>query len=478
MIEKKVKGILRIFRYTLNRMDASSQTPSKGKKLALLILVPLVLAVTIGATATYLITKTRIAAARFLRPQETVAVFTHAEKNTWKAYNRVLPVLDTVPAITSQNATLAIVKRGNTLGWVLLGDAPLTATAQASLFATPTVAMLSSLPDWQVANETETTLAMYAPFTDLSAQAPDDQTPFAYVDIQQLKAESRTSLDSLILSGAKHWPAVLLWSEGQRTHIYLFGRASGMKQSFAPALPALSPLSSLILSAGDGNAAWTALMEFLPQRERMVLQGRVEALIKTTLGNDISLQYDLLPLLKNGSMFTASASGFLLEGKSTGLPTEKSLTRMMESVRQDLPQSSVDTHTFERGFVSTILSPSSTAIVERRQSENGFAIHTIWSVPEARGVGIARKGEHFRLANDFSLLLPGGQTKNMSPLPLLSPLAQAHLAGWVRMARLEGLLQKLLGLPAQSDLLPDSSEILFALRQEGTITHIVLDQLL
>ncbi len=474
--QKKVKDLCELLRYTAHHMDASAQSPS-GKKLALLSFVIILILGAIGTAAVLIIKGQSLDAARLLRPQETVAVFTHAERGAWKPYARMLPILEVVPPITSQNATLAIVKRGTTLGWVLLGDVPLIQAQGQLAFASPTVAYTSSLPDWKPAEDSETTLESYPPFLQLLAQAPND-TPVAYMDMQQLKAEARTALDTLLFNGAHQWPTVMLWTSGAQTQILLYGRTERAQGDFAQVFPERVRSNMLSVSVSNGADAWNALTSFVPERERLMLQGRLAAYVSKTLGPNVSVQYDLLPLLKNGASLSVTASGFVLEGHSIDLETEKSLTRIMESVHQNMPQSAVDRHTFERGFTSTIISPSSEAIVERRQSEQGFTIHTLWSVPQNRGIALARKGSLFRLATDFSLLMP----KSTSDVPALeatrinSPLSQAEALVWVRGQSVAALLQQVLGMDAMSDVLPANQDLLLGLRREGTFTRIVIDQ--
>lgn len=467
-------------RYTPHHMDATASSPSgqaTGKKLALLCLVIILVLGGIGAAAVLIIKGQTLKAARLLRPQETVAVFTHAELGTWKAYARMLPVLEVVPPITSKDATLAIVKRGNQLGWVLLGDSHLTPVQGQLAFASATVAYTSSLPDWEPAEAGAPTLEEYPPFLQLLAQAPKD-VPVAYMDMQQIKAEARTPLDTLLFSGAHHWPTVMLWKVGTQTQILLYGRTQRAQGDFAQPLPERVRSHVLSISSADGAAAWNAVAAFLPERDRLMLRGRLAAYISKTFGPDVSLHYDLLPLLAHGASISMTASGFVLEGHSTTFETDKSLTRIMESVHQNMPQSTIDRHSFERGFSSTIISSSDEAIVERRQSEQGFDIHTLWSVPQNRGIALARKGTLFRLATDTSLLLP----KNTSDIPALevspvaSPLSQAEALLWVRGQQIPHLLKTALGIDATSDVLPAGKDLLLGLRREGMFTRVVIDQ--
>jgi hypothetical protein len=458
-------------------MDASAQTTPKARKLILLILVIVVLLGAIGGIAVFVLKHQTIDAARFLRPQETIAVFTHAEQKAWKPYAKLLPVLDLVPAITSTDATLAIIKRGNTLGWVVLGNLPLTATKAQLAFVTPTMAYESSMSDWQPANEADATLEAYPPFLQLIGQAPED-VPVAYMDMQQLRAEARTPLDMLLLNGTKRWPAVLTWKDGSRVQTLLYGFTAQSTGAFAPRLPSWTPGGYLVFTVDNGMSAWKALMDFLPARERLVLQGRLSAILQHALGRDVSMQYDLLPLLKNGTSFALTQSGFLIEGHSTGVETDKSLALIMESVRQSMPQSTVDRHVFERGFTSTIISPSSSAIVERYQKSDGFDVHTLWSVAQNRGIALARKGNAFRLTNDFSQVISTDTAADpaLNTVPLVSPMAQAEALLWVRAKDLQSILQETLGIAPDSDILPGSPNFVVALRREGAFTRLVVDQ--
>lgn len=427
--------------------------------------VSLLLALIMGV-AIFLINKQHVEAARFLRPQETVAVFTHAERGNWKTYNKIFPILELVPAITSQNATLAVVKRGNQLGWVLLGDSPLTASSEPDEFAAPTIEVASSMDDWHVAEKTEQTLALYAPFQHLSRTQPGDRA-WAYVDLQHVRAEVQTDLDKLLLTAAKQWPAAILWMNGGEHHVLLYGNNPPANLGTAPE-DTLEKGSTFVFTISQASLLWTALDTLLPPRERDIVRGRLQEHVRQTLGKDVSLEYDLLPLFSQGMRFVMHAQGFVLEGSAPTKQHQDILDRIAASIRRDAPRALVEQHTFEKNFSTTVLRPSESASREERMERDGWDTLIFWNAARELETTISRKNTLFRIARRTV------QSNGTKSIARTAHLPNATAAWTVSRGATDTLFSDLLGLNTQSDLLPQGHQWSMSLNMEGRLMHLLV----
>jgi hypothetical protein len=122
------------------------------------------------------------------------------------------------------------------------------------------------------------------------------------------------------------------------------------------------------------------------------------------LGKDVSLIYDVLPLLKGDTVLHVGLEGtdrktrFLAEGTlSDG--GEKRLTAIADAFRANLPAVKRETLTFERGFVSDTLAEDPEIVENRLFSVEGWNVRVIRHKISNQALVLATRGDRFLLSD-------------------------------------------------------------------------------
>lgn len=200
-------------------------------------------------------------------------------------------------------------------------------------------------------------------------------------------------------------------------------------KSTRPMAVTLSPDAADIIVADDGPLALPTLAKQVPmafQQPIAVVQGTdlltlwdraanamepharfaIRSLgmdaARKRLGKDVSLTYDVLPLLRGDTVLHVGREGANIRFLAEGLlidEGEERLEAIADAFRANLPAVKRETLTFDRGFVSDTLAEDPEVVEDRLFSVEGWSVRAIRHTESNQALVLAEKGDRFMLSD-------------------------------------------------------------------------------
>ncbi len=306
-------------------MAEMSETPPVSFRALLLAVAGSALAILVLFVGIYLLSDRQLAPSTYLPQAATVAVFHRVQASELRRFSPLFPILNTVPATTEPVHVALVRLPSGALGWAMFPLRKydtLTLSPQAGTPLRDGV-VTSGQPELAaLLAGTKDRLSASVPYATLKGKFSTE--PWGFIDTQGLpQTFSARDRRSAALLGIDRYVGLSLQA-GTPTLMAYNPRAAALSATIAtPPVPANAG-QTLFVSRPRG--LWTALRASVTPEEQMILDARAATLVRASLGSDVSLSYDLLPLFERGMLLAAgprSATGtaFVLRGTAPSAET-------------------------------------------------------------------------------------------------------------------------------------------------------------
>jgi len=352
----------------------------------------------------------------------TIALFSNVTREDLRAWSDRFPTVRSVPNFAGQ-LELGILDFGNgSHGWILsspVKDVPLPETngtfrGQNVLFSNPkAMDMMTQVPR----------LRAIAMFQELSrGMSPGASRVYLRTNEQEASAALPAQLRPFIVASG----GLLLSRDGEAALIRVYGKPATIHGSAPVGVTAVSPAPDLTLALATPVQMFDRELARFPDTERAVRRGQLTTVINDLLGDEWSLQYDILPLISQTSTFswkagTGSMPSFLLRSSTTNVAEmKKRLLAFHESFKTRLTGTIITRHTFDRGFTSAILGSDPAHVEDLRTSVNGWTVRETRQKNGGRVMLSATRGREFIVSNRRGWLKDIVTGTRELPLPTVS----------------------------------------------------------
>ncbi|MBI5155878.1 hypothetical protein HZA45_01235 [Candidatus Peregrinibacteria bacterium] len=282
------------------------------------------------------------------------------------------PVLQEIPSPLPRSA--ALVTPGNGRSEWIFFDAAFPGTApRAHAQSEEALKLLGSGARLSAAADFRNVLSENAAHTRLFLTAPSPLLPHPVI------------LGPLIVPRA----ALSVEQTASGVTLSTFVSDASPHRALSPVLPLAFEHPTLVLAGSEALKQTGALAAAFPDAITTPVRGALEQAIADTFGPDISMTYDIIPLLEHTSIFETGTdpamdrSLFVLTGS---VPDQAKNTTLMEKLRsaftRTLPVSEAVHRTFEKGQTFDDIRANPDALEERTENVNGWDVQTIRS-PQA-----------------------------------------------------------------------------------------------
>jgi len=394
----------------------------------------------------------------YLPEKETVALFHTLSPERRTALEQSFPILRAVPPSQAPIDIAILILPDGTLGWASFRkEAPLPASDRDKEGSFTVAA--SSQPVRSLIKHDAGRLGGNRHFLALTTRL-DPTLSFVALDLRLL-APIPTTLDRALLDSLPSPLALAAW-DGSGT-ILRFAGPAGKFGGAAPDLPSLSPTPIVSIASADALMWNNPIVSAIPAEQRTILQGLLSPQLATLLGQDISLPYDLAPLLAAPMTvsWTRTASGalhFLVQGNAPASVLRDKLDMIHRSFRSGLPSFDIAHRTLTNGFAATTIGEDASGVADETRTEGAWTVRKTARQEGGASLISAVAGERFVLGNDDAWIAQALGTPAASPLPRFT--ATPFFGGATDRDAFLGFFR---------DLLPSSlvQNILFALGPAG-----------
>jgi hypothetical protein len=342
-----------------------------------------------------------------LLPANTAVMISNADAKTMHWLKTWIPQLHSLPTVFPET-TVALIPVNGKLGWVTL-------TPVTGIGGMP-YAINASLPEVRSLIGTEHSLEESETFQALAA-AKKPLQPQAYVNTPLLG--SGTALlpwPWLRLSS----PALLLQTDTALEVSLLDATNRVVSPQYAASLQPAFAKPLFAFQSTDAAMLWKTLGEHIDEHTQSVIQSLLTDALKAHLGKDLSVTYDILPLLRDKVSLQLAAgqdgsTHFLLEGTLESRNEER-LQTILRSFETSLPAMRRETLTFEENFVSDTLAQDERIIEKSAETIEDWEVRRIVHKDTKQALALATKGQLFMLSDSPEAL----ETRLRKTLPLWS----------------------------------------------------------
>ena len=165
------------------------------------------------------------------------------------------------------------------------------------------------------------------------------------------------------------------FTDGTQTH-----------RALSPVLPLAFAHPTLVVAGSEAKQEVERIAALLPASVTLPMHGALQQSVAEFFGPDVSMTYDIIPLLEHTSILETGAdpamerSLFVLEGSLADQSKNKALMEKLRSAFvRTLPVSEQVHRTFEKGRTFDDIRANPDALGERTESVNGWDVHTVRS---------------------------------------------------------------------------------------------------
>ena len=214
--------------------------------------------------------------------------------------------------------------------------------------------------------------------------------------------------------------AVLTLTKGNRTSVRLYGQTGDTPWAAPLPVTVLDPAPAVSLALSAPDKTLNAYLASLPAQERLLRETTLRTAMRSWFGDDVSLQYDLLPLLQSRMLLTlGTASGgttlFLLEGEARGAGVAARLDRIRTSAESVAGTGPVTVRQFEEDVSIPQIAGGNGQNGNTTTDEHG------WTVQTGAGLITAVRGDRFMLSNTRKWM-----TQRLDPATPTEPLPMSN----------------------------------------------------
>ncbi len=390
-------------------------SPVKQKTFKLLQwLVPAFLGVAtliVGGVAVYFSLQ-RIPTAAEVLPAEATIAYWHLTDD-----GAALPGLPAGLPAMKWPADIAMLQSPSGIQWVAFPGAPndpllkqaKAIDGKAYVASSPDVDALLASPDPKL-------------WTDSTLRAlrsgVDSRTSFRFSRLGPQTRPSATPLQRLIGSHAP--TAMLQFADGTKTILRFYGKTGTGAWALPLPLPSFSPAAVRILVLSAPADAWQRYLGGLPPRERTLQQAMLKTTVRDWFGEDVSLEFDVLPLLQTqavivmGNKTGDGRTPFLLEGRARGAGVAERLNRIRRSAQGSMGGGTVTEREFEDGVTVRQVRAGDETANEVQSERGGWTVSVSGTASDS--IITAVRGDTFLISNapawvnqriDGSVEIPG-----------------------------------------------------------------------
>lgn len=255
------------------------------------------------------------------------------------------------------------------------------------------------------------------PFRALTGGLPPT-TPFLF---SRTATPVQTGIAGWMLGSAQ--PSSMLQYADGTTRVRLYGPVGTAPGAAPMQVTNLTPAPAMSLALTTPQQTLEMYLSSLPEQERTARETMLKTVVREWLGDDVSLQYDLLPLLQSRAVLSVgarSASGgaipFLLEGEARGAGVAARMERFQHSAMAMAGAGSVTVRQFEEDVsVPQVAGAGNGSIVTAERDG--------WTVTTGPGLITAVRGHNFMIGND-PLWMDQRLNPATEPVPL--PVSQGR----------------------------------------------------
>jgi len=252
----------------------------------------------------------------------------------------------------------------------------------------------------------------------------------------------------------------------------------------SPPPPALSPSPDLSLASADGGATIRTLTSFLPPAATLPARTGLERRAREFLGEEISMEFDLAPLLQNAAFLALSRSAsdarlrFLLMGEERPAILLRTVDRFHASVKAGLSSHVIRRRDLPEGYVSTTIEDDPTLAEEREERREGWSVRVTRRTDTGEGLWSAVSGDRFLFTNDERWLMQILRAPAPSlPLPAARGITVA--GGSLRRSFLQdalrGILEPVLPATFLEMLGIEGDRLVWTVGQDGDVTTVTVE---
>lgn len=260
-----------------------------------------------------------------------------------------------------------------------------------------------------------------------------------------------------------------------------FIRETGTHRALSPVLPLAFEHPTLILAGSDALKQIGALATLLPDALPTAARGSLEQTIADALGPDISMTYDIVPLLKGNALIeTGMDAGrerslFVLGGF---LPDAAKNTLLLDKLRSSfvrtLPVSEIVHRAFEKGRTFDDIRANPEALEKNQEQVNGWDVQTIRSPQTNREFTTAQQSERAFIGTSRSAVLAMlDGTGSALHLPY-STAGTIVAGGLIDFSAMQSLLQFF--LPSSVTLPESGGTYRWSVMEQGKVMRIMIER--
>ncbi|MFA7681622.1 MAG: hypothetical protein WCX61_01175 [Candidatus Peribacteraceae bacterium] len=404
--------------------------------------------------------------AQYLPETQTIALLMNPSTEMLTALTPVFPVLANTE-LSGQKA-IALVKWENATETIEFWDhSPADSAESFGRFS-----VTSSVPATLALLRTSTPrLASLNAFTKLSDQKTP-QKSWAFLTLSSLpKAQSTLQrlITALISQESTHaafsiTPDII--------SIDLIGTQTPPGQGLSPVIRSTFDAEQCVVRAAHFSQQWNTMINNVDIDTQIRVQGRLEHVLQEIVGEEVSLTYDLLPLLSGPTSIHKglSASGTLIlavEGIGPNISTLRSvITQLEEGFRATVPSTKITERNLDNRFVSRDIRITEEETTLREDHRDQWSVRGLHA-SDGRMLMSAQRGASFILANDESALL-----QLLHNDASITPPTGPTLSSTVRLA--DGWCNASL-IPEFLPLMKENvQKILWSVEQRGPVTTLMV----
>jgi hypothetical protein len=340
--------------------------------------------------------------ARLVPAARTVAYFRQTSVANARRYAGLFPELSTLPPL-SFDVTLAVLATApDQRSWVLAPADPKDAAALQSNLTVGTHRLIASSAGIAgLLDGSHEPLSSSSLYRSLAGRVSAGAVYLPFVPPEPLL----NGLTLEFLHAADARAMIIRPRVGGGGDILLATGSGTLRPPLSSAqVPALSPAADLLVTTGDAGALLQASFALRNVDPRLTL-ATLSADATQALGPDVSMQYDILPLLHGPSLLARddARKSFLLAGEAAD---EKTLIAVLDRIRasalQTLGAGAVEHTQFDEQFSTTLIREDAGHVRQKEEDLGGWDVRSVGQKTGSGGIFLARHGRKFALSNSRS----------------------------------------------------------------------------
>lgn len=338
-----------------------------------------------------------------LPAEETVALWTNATADDIRGFAGRLPLLAALPPLPSPLDFAVVRLPSGADAWIAAPADPDHADGfQPNARIGHTAAMVSSADVEPLFADRAPRLASFGPYRALTLHT-DAGASRAYLRDARLVMDGSDAATLLSAVSPGNASAMLLGSVGKSRVLRLY-RDAPSDAAGAPIdtrLASLSPSPTFILALSDPAGTWNRYAEALPPERRAILEAVAAQHLLDRAGKDVSLRYDVLPLLREpASLYVGDGTpaAFLVEGTADA-DLAAHLSALEKGARSRIGNQRIEERRFDPRFSARIIRQDASRVQEKEYDRGGWHVRMLDAGSGAAVFAVATNRNRFVVSN-------------------------------------------------------------------------------